>query len=410
MRCRTLLHLFTASLVAVGSTHAAAPTLLEAVAQAPALAAAQQRLAAATARVDASGRLADPQIEGMASRTNMVEGDGNMWEVTIRQPLPKRGERAADRDRAQATAAMAEAEYAMLAGDLAADAAMALAEHAGANARARLIAVQLERMGAVLQSLESRLAAGASARIADRLTVQSRLAALQLMLEQEQQMAANAAADIRGRLSLGPDAPLPAYTAPTVAEIDVADAPALRVAAARAAEADAMGRMARASARPMTAVGLRLQREETRMGNDDVIGLAFMSEIPWRGRRYASADLRAAQAERAAARLDGDAARHRITSTLSRVTRAENLAASARRLGTETRQRLGAELDALLRNAGTVMGSDAPVFMAVDVLEKITEAEIQILQAETAAQVARAELWRYASAEALRPPAPSAQP
>lgn len=377
------------------------PSLLEVVTQSPSLAAARQRTTAARARVESAGRLPDPEVEGMASRTNMVEGNGRMWELTVRQPLPKRGERAADRERAQAAVALAEADYALLAGDVAADAAMALAEREGAVARIQLLETQLARMDAVLQSVQSRLAAGANTRLADRLAVQSRIAALQLMLEQEQRTAADAESDVRGRLSLGADAPLPAYNAPAPAEIDPAAAPALLIASARSAEADAMGRMARASARPMTAVGLKLQREETRMGNDDAVGLAFMSEIPWRGRRYARADLRAAEAERAAARADGESARHQINAALSRVTRAERLAASARRLGEDTRTRLGTEYDALIRNAGT-MSSDSAVFMTVDVLEKITETELEIIQAETAARVARAALWRYAPTTLFR--------
>lgn len=379
-----------------------APALLDAVAHSPALAAARHRLAAAHARIDASGRLADPEVEGMASRRSgaMSTGNVDMWELTVRQPLPKRGERAADRERAQAAAAMAAADYAMLAGDIAADTAMALAERDGALARARLLEAQLGRMTAVLQSIESRLAAGTTARIADRLAVESRLAALQLMLEQEQRLAADADTQARSLLSLAPDAPLPDYAAPSPAEIDATHSPALQSAAARRTEADAMSKMARAGARPMTALGLRLEREQTVMGNDDTVGVAFMSEIPWRSRRYARADLRAAEADRAAAHADADAARLRVAAALARVARAERLAASARRLGDETRTRLGAEYDALIRNAGTTAtaSTDSSVFMAVDLLEKITDTELQILAAETAARVARAELWRHAPA------------
>lgn len=396
----TFIHLLGAGVIATAAfAEAPAPTLLEAVAQAPALTAARQRLHAATTRIESAGRLADPQLEAMASRLSGPMGEKNpMWELTLRQPLPRRGERAADRARVQATASMVAADAALLAGELAADAAMALAEHHGATTRAALISTQLTRLEAVLQSLDARLATNANARLADRLTVESRRAALQLMLEQEQQMAANAAATVRARLGLAPHASLPAYAAPTPADIDPASAPALLAARARAADATAMSDMARANARPMTSVGLRLQREETAMGNEDIVGLAFMSDLPWRSRGYARTDLRAAAAEADAARADSTASHHQITAALHRVTRAEQFAASARQLGTATRARFDTEYDALLRTAGSTaaMPPESAVFMAADVLEKITETELQIIQAETTARVARAELWRYA--------------
>lgn len=395
----TIVHLLGAAAATLALAHPAAPTLLEAVAQAPALTAAAERRHAATVRIESAGRLADPQLEGMASRLSDPMGPKyTMWELTLRQPLPQRGERAADRERVQAAASMVAADYALLAGELAAEAAMALAEHHGATARAALIETQLARLDAALQSIDARLAAGTTDRIAERLTVESRRASLQLMLAQEQQMAANAAASVRGRLGLAPTVPLPAYAAPAPADIDPTSAPALLAARARAAEASAMGNMARANARPMTALGLRLQREETAMGNEDTIGLAFMSDLPWRRRQYARTDVRAAAADQAAARADGTTAQYQITAALDRVTRADRLAESTRQLGSATRARLNAEYDTLLRNAGSTlaMNTASPVAMAVDVQEKITETELQIVSAETAARLARAELWRYA--------------
>lgn len=390
------------------SAQPAAPALLEAVSHAPALSAAQQRIAAARARTDAAGRLADPEVEGMISRADMIDGNADMWELNLRQPLPKRGERAADRERASAAVAMAEADYAMVAGDLAADVAMAVAEIDGAHARVAVLQDQLRRLEAVLEGVEVRIAAGGG-RIADRLTLQSRVAAMQLMLEQERRMADDAAANARGLLGLAADGPLPAFAAPASSDINVENAAALQLATARVAEADAMRRMARASGRPMTAVGVRLEREQTAMGNNDTVGLAFMSEIPWRSRRYARAEIRAAEAERDAARADGSSARHRIASTLARVDRAERLAETARRLAAETRSRLETEFDSFLQTAGSVGssgstgmgGGDSAVLQAVEILEKTSDTELQVIQAETAARTTRAELWRYAPAQHL---------
>ena len=158
--------------------------LLRAVTEAPALNAAARRTAAARERIDSSGRLADPELEGMGSRmVGPMNERATMWEVNVRQPLPKRGERAAERDRARAAVLMSEADYALMAGEMAADTAMALAEAQGAEARILLLEGQIARLDPVLRSVESRLAS-TGGRIADRLTVQSRIAAMQLMIEE----------------------------------------------------------------------------------------------------------------------------------------------------------------------------------------------------------------------------------
>ena len=374
----------------------AAPTLLDAVVQAPALAAARHRITAADARIESSGRLADPEVEGMTSRMNGPMGDrSTMFEVNVRQPLPKRGERAADRERARAGAAMANADYALMVGEMAADTAMALAEAEGTQHRISLLETQIARLDPVLRSIEIRLAAGTTGRIADRLTIQTRIASMQLMVEEERRMAEDALAEARGRLGLKPDALLPEFSAPAVADIKADEAASLQLAAARSDEAAAMIKMARASAKPMTAVGVRLEREKTAMGNEDTVGLAFMSEIPWRSRRYARAEVRAAEADRAAAQTDGMAARYRIAAALTRVDRAERLAAIARRLSAETRARLDAEFEVMVRAAGAGASGESTVFQTVELLEKTADTELQVIRADTAVRTARAELWRY---------------
>jgi outer membrane protein TolC len=389
-------------------TEAAPSELIRVVADAPLLSAAARRADAARARESSAGRLADPEVEGMTSRMSGPMGDRTtMYEVNIRQPLPKRGERAADRDRARAGVSMAEAEYASMMGEMAADTAMALAEAESAEARIRLLETQLARLDAVLRSIEVTLAAGSNSRIADRLTVQSRIASMQLLVEDERKTAADAVAEARGRLGLAPDAVLPAYAAPTTAEILVDEAAALQLAAARTAEASAMIRMARASANPMTAVGLRLERERTTMGDEDTVGIAFMSEIPWRNRRYARAEVRAAEAERSAAQADGTAARYRIASAVTRVQRAERLAETSRRLSSETLGRLNAEYNSMIRAAGVAGSGESAVLQTVELLEKSTETELQVIQADLSARTARAELWRYLPTERFPLPARS---
>ncbi|KAB2910101.1 MAG: hypothetical protein F9K30_23100 [Dechloromonas sp.] len=379
---------------------ARSPEFLETVLQAPALSAAARRAVAARERVGAAGKLADVTVEGMGSRmVGPMDERATMWEVNVRQALPKRGERAADRERALAIAAMAEAEYAIMAGEMAADTAMALAEAEGAETRARLIERQIDRLDAVLRNIESQLAIG-NGRIADRLTVQSRIATMQLMVEEERTMAADALAEARGRLGLNPEAALPGFTALPTAEINADEAAAIHAASARIEEANAMAKMARASAKPMTSFGLRFERERRAMGAADTLGLAFMTDLPFRSRRYSMAENRAADAERTAAKSDASAARFRISSALSRAERAERLALTAQRLSKDTLGRLNAEYDALVQAAGAGVSKmgESTILQIVEILEKTTDTALQVIQAETAARIARAELWRFAPA------------
>lgn len=381
----------------------AAVALVVAVAEAPALRAAKARAEAARARVASAGRLADPELEAMYSRAREPMGeDYPMWELSLRQPLPKAGERTADRDRAAAVVSMSEADYAVMAGELSAEVAAALAEAEAAQTRAALFARQLERTEQILAAIDSRLASG-SGRVADRLALQSRVASLRLMVEQETRMADDALAEVRGLLGLAPETPLPPYSAPASSEIDSDALPALRLASAKADEARAMIRMARASARPMTSVGLRFEREEMSIGNMDTVGIAFMTELPFRSRGYARAEQRAARADEAAAQAEAESARHRARAALSRAERAERLAATARRLAEQTATRLDAEYDSLVRSAGTGMGGETSVLMVLEILERQTETKLQIIEAEAAARVARAELWRHAPATLFTP-------
>jgi cobalt-zinc-cadmium efflux system outer membrane protein len=369
--------------------------LVRAVGGAPVLEAARQRIEAARSRIDASGRLADPEAEGMFSRG---PGNRDMWELNVKQPLPKRGERAADRDRARAAVTMAAADYALMAGELAADVAVALAEAEGAQARAKVLEAQRARFDSVLKSIEARLATATTTRFADRLTIQTRIAGMQLEIEEAEKSALDALADSRGRLGLAPDATLPGFSAPIPTEISHRESALSNAAEARVAEADAAAKIARASAKPSTAVGLRLERERGNMGNEDRVGVAFSSEIPWRSRTYAKAELRAAESERNAANAEGSGARFRITSALSRVERAERLAETARRIAGETRARLDAQYDALVRaaGAGSAAGAESTVLLAVEIFEQASAAELKVIEADTAARRARAELWRYA--------------
>ncbi len=383
------------------STPPPSSALISAVTAAPSLRAARARAEAAGARIDAAGRFPDPSIEGMYSQVRPPMGGEPfpMWELTLNQPLPKAGERAADRARAAAALSMAEADYAVMAGEMAADTAMALAEADAARARVALLETQIARTEKILSALDARLASG-TGRIADRLALQSRIASMRLMIAGDNRMADDALSEARSRLGLAPDAPLPAFSAPAPSIIDPETVPLLRLASAKTDEARAMVRMARASARPMASVGLRFEREQESMGNTDTIGVIFMTEIPFRSRGYARAEQRAAYAEETAARADADSARHRARAAHSRVERAERLAATSRKLAAETSARLAAEYDSLVLSVGTstMAVGETSVLMVLEILERQTDAELQVIEADYAARSARAELWRYAPA------------
>lgn len=173
----------------------ASDPLLAAVASAPVLRAARERADAARERADASGRFPDPQLEGMYSQIRRpMGGEQNpMWEVTLSQPLPRAGERAADRDRASAAHRMAAADYAVMAGDMAAETAAMVSEIDAAGARAEHVSRQLARAEKLLAALDARIASGASS-LSERLALQSNIASLTLMLERETAMADAAAA------------------------------------------------------------------------------------------------------------------------------------------------------------------------------------------------------------------------
>jgi HEAT repeat protein len=108
--------------------------------------------------------------------------------------------------------------------------------------------------------------------------------------------------------------------------------------------------------------------------------------------------VRAAEAERAAAHTDATAVRHRIASTLARVERAEQLAATARRLSGETLGRLHAEYDIMVRTVSVDAMGDTAVLQIVEILEKASDTELQVIRADTGARTRRAELWRYVPA------------
>lgn len=372
-------------------------TLIEAVGQAPAVEAALQRSEAALLRTGVAARWADPELEGMVADKETPEDRMPMWGVSLKQPLPKYGERSAARARAQAAQAMAEAEADLLAGETARAAAEAIAAYESAGQRMALLTRQLEQTERTRAAVEARLGTG-QGRASEELALQSRVTGLRLTLAQEQRRRDDADSELRQQLGLRPDDPRPAFEAPEPDQIRADAAPAQRLVEAQQAEARAMMHMARAEGRPMTSVGVSFEREEVELGNEDTIGVVFMTELPWNSHRYGRAEERAAKADLAGRTAEADALRRRIEADVGQARRLIRLAGETRASVEETQKRVEQEYDALVNAAGaTGMADGSSVLMLLELLDRSTELAMQVIEAETDARMARAGLWRYQS-------------
>ena len=378
-----------------------AASLRERVMDAPEVRAARERHIAEDARRSAAGRFADPELEGMYSIRSLAAEDVPMWELSLRQPLPRAGERSAVRRMAAAMADRAGAEVRRVAGRTAAAAATAIAEADAARLRGELLAVQIRQVERTAAALDSRVGTG-TARMATRLALDSRVAAMQLMAAKEARMQADAESEVRALLGLVSGDPLPAFAAPAVADILPERTPDASAADFEARVAVARSDEARAGRRPMTAVGVRFEREDMPDEPADTIGIAFMTELPWRARGYARADMLAADAEGRAAAAEGDMARRETVARLTAVTRAAAVTELARKLAVQTGARIDAEYEALVRAAGNAgMAGEMPVLMLLDLLEQRTVVEREAIDAEAAERAARAALWLDAPAHVL---------
>lgn len=393
MRSTLLFATAIASLIAAEPplTGAGPAAFVHSLARAPAIQAAQERILAARRGADAAGRLPDPMLGAGYARKSTGMERWPMYDISIEQPLPRWGERDARRARASAVTAMGEAELLDTVGDTAAEVAIALAEAEAAIAAMAVVDRQIARAGALEAGLAARAAAGGG--IADQLGVQSRLASLRVERDTLHRIAIDAEQDVRSRLALSSDAPLPPFAAPEPAIISLDRVPGVLAAQARSAEADAMFHEARASRYPETALGLRYERELQPGDPMDTIGVEMRISLPiWQA---ASAGLEdAAAASRRASGRDAEGWRLRARSLLGRAERAARVAASARAAAHAASARLEAEYDTMLQAAAS--RPDAGLVATLDVLDRLGDAERQVVDAESAARRAVAELWRIA--------------
>lgn len=365
---------------------------LRSIAFAPAIQAAQERSLAAHRAAGAAGRLPDPMIGGGYARKSTSMDRWPMYDLTLEQPLPRWGERDARRAKASAETAMSVAEVQDQAGDLAAEIATMLADADAARAKLAVVEGQIARATAIQATIAARVATGGGS-IADQLGVQSRLAALAVERDTMRRMAVDAEQEVRGRLGLAPETMLPPFAAPDRAGIVIERVPGVLAAQARTAEADAMFQEARASRYPETAVGVRFEREVQPGEPMNTVGLEFRVSIPvWQAAASELED--SAFARQRAARHEAAGWGFRMKSLLGRAERATAVATTARQAAQETRTRLDAEYDAMLRTAGA--GSGASMSAVLDVLDRLSEAERLVIDAEAAARQAEASLWRIA--------------
>ncbi len=368
-------------------------SLLEAVFRSPEVLAAREEVEAAEADSRGAGLLADPQLEGMASRVEMPEGENPMWEARLTQPLSRGGERRAQRQRALARVHTRRAELAQTLAETHAQAAGLRIQADAAAAREALLRAQAERMHFLLDALDTR-AAVAQASASERLRAESALEDLRLWAEEESRIQHDALDALRSLLGLPDEAPSPPLPPLPDEVADPDKSPAALVLSARRDERLAEAAIARASARPMGAIALRVQREETNQGDLDQVGIAFMTDLPFRARRAADASLEAIEHDLSALGQRRESLRLRIDADLRRAARAAELAEHTRRVAGQTRARIEAETQALLRTAGTERAPDA-LERYVDLLERLTRSELRALTAQAEADTAQAGLLRY---------------
>jgi len=370
-------------------------SLQVAVAAAPSVRAAGQRVFAAEQRLRAAGQWLDPSIEGMFSTKQMQSESMPMYELSMKQALPRKGERSSQKSMEAAALSQARAELYALAGELASDLSWALSEAENAKKRSELLENQLKQIDQAATALKTRLSTGGGA-LPEELALQARRSALQLQLEKEQVSRLDALDNARSLLGLGKEEALPFWAAPLPREIIPELSPALQQTHAKAEQARAMAAMARAEAKPMSSVGIRFERERASGWDNDTIGIGFMTEIPYWARKRSQSLTRSAGAELKASAMDREATLQRITSLQHRAERVIALSQATSRRSEETLCLLEAELRAFVLDAGTAKGA-ASILMFLELLERQYETQMQAIDAVAAAREARSQLWRHVS-------------
>jgi cobalt-zinc-cadmium efflux system outer membrane protein len=124
-----------------------------------------------------------------------------------------------------------------------------------------------------------------------------------------------------------------------------------------------------------------------------------MTEVPWNSRRYARADEKAALAELSSRQADAEALSNRIEADVARAARMRRLASETESSARETRERIEREYDALVAATGAASGmqESSSLLMLLELLDRSTDLDMQVIEAEAEARAAEATLWKYQS-------------
>ena len=370
----------------------AADQFAVALAGSPALAAARAQVEAAERGAAAAGVLPDPMLGVDGGRMHGMGETGWMYGAMLEQPLPRWGERDAQRAGASAGVRGARAAYRVAVGEHAAGIAAAAAEAAAASATAVVQREALGRIDALRAVIDARVASGAASSI-ELLAIASRRDALELSIAAAERRVADAQAEIRGRLGVPPDAPLPPLALPDPATIDIGRQPAAESARAAQDEAAAAADAAGSRGRPETSVGARWEREDAGLDSQtDKFSLALTVSLPvWRGAYDAGVE--AARARERAAAHEIHAAAWMARSRVERAKRADEQAERAIAVADTARTRAATAAESVLQR---VASGSASVTEVLDLLDRAAEAREQAIEARLLADTARADLWRLA--------------
>jgi outer membrane protein TolC len=343
---------------------------------------------AARAAAYAAGALPDPMLDAQYMRMpeDPMYGSGGM--IEIGQTFPRWGERDGMRAMAAAEVAMADADLAMIRGDLLARLAMAQAQARAARAKADAYRENAARATALAELIAKAAAPTGGMRLADVLTLQSRAAGLEVAARDAQIAAEDALGRARSLLGLPVAAAVFDPGVPDVTPVDPAGNPRVRLAKAMQLQAQAQLMIAASRSRPEVGVRAGWQREGRDAMDEYRVGVSVaipLRPAAWRGpeeaalRRKDAADLEVAGATVEAEEL------------LARVRRAQEQATRARILASETKQRLALELEQVASGAAT--GEPGSTSMLYERLDMLADAQVMAVMAEADAAMAAAELW-----------------
>lgn len=348
---------------------------------APEVQAAEARLAAARAGIEASGRLPDPVIETQGGLNQM--GRLGQRQVMVMQEFPRYGELRGMQQMALAGRQRAQAEFEIMLSATAAEVAMALIEVEDLRARETIARQQVERAKTLLATLQPRLAAG-TARASEKLSVDNRIGELEIDASEQERMAADAENTARVCCGIDAGTPLPRLVLPDLEPTPAS--PGEAMLQAEAAEARAGELQARSQGNPGFSVGLGYEEDD---GMRAAMARLTISLPVWRGSVAAAAAAARHRLAASAAALDNQ--RRQAELVRSRARRSAAWARTTQSTIATMRTRLQAEWEAAVQElaAGTM-----PMVNALEVLDRLGDLERRRLDAFNTSRRDQAALWR----------------